>query len=416
MDPISSAASILAVVGATQDGVKISLKFLRIIRRAPRGLQALLDEVTQIEAVLSDVKIACEYGQKSSPALDLLLKKAATKLLQLNKLVHFKLVKAKGGLEVDRLSFARYRGEIAELKDDLTSLRHDITALLCAATLAQANQAKVDLCQISRATMSKAPEHAITIESLSSVQYAMQELFKRIEESQETQRALTNMLGEFRTESPIHTTIRHTTPVLTSNVMTCPGVKLRQEHCSPTTTTQSNTNVGTELVTTVISSSECSRSVPKGTQGRFICHQGFRTRASEIIESDSYFFAKMGQLKALQFHYIDGLASVHDVDTDYRNNALTLAVMYEHLNIARFLLDSGADPNCENFNGLSPIHCVLDLVLKAFDPKSCAALAWLSLFDLDFDNSFGALPCLHRIVLGFSTRELEDELLDHRSQ
>ncbi|MCJ1316497.1 hypothetical protein MMC15_001818, partial [Xylographa vitiligo] len=192
MDPISSPASILAVVGAAQDSVKISLKFLRTIRKALGGLQALLDEVTQIEAVLSDVKNACGHGQESTPALDLLLDKTTTKLLQLNKLIHFKLVRAKETLEVDSLSFARHQGVIAEFKDDLKSLRQDITAALSAANLTQENQAKVDLYQISLATTSITTAHAIAIERLSTVQYAMQGLFQRIEESQETQRALTN--------------------------------------------------------------------------------------------------------------------------------------------------------------------------------------------------------------------------------
>ncbi|MCJ1379650.1 hypothetical protein MMC17_002752 [Xylographa soralifera] len=303
-----------------------------------------------------------------------------------------------------------HQNEIAELKDDLKSLRQDITAVLSAANLAHANQANVELRQVLLATTSKATEYAIAIERLSGVQYAMQGLFQRIEESQETQRALTNVIGGFRTETAIHTAIDHAIPLVMSNVMTYQGDKLRQDYGSPDMTTQSNTNVGVESVTTASSIPERLGSVPRGIQGRSIRRQGFHARALEHV---GQVCPTAGQLETLRFLYTSGLASVHDVDPFQGENALNFAVMNKYLNIARFLLDSGADADCENFVGWSPIHCVLDVVLRDSSPKSCEASAWLSLFDLDFEDSFGALPCLHRIILGLSTRKLEDELFEH---
>ncbi|MCJ1395271.1 hypothetical protein MMC18_008155 [Xylographa bjoerkii] len=508
MDPISSAASVLAMVGAAQDGVKISLKFLRTIKKAPRGLQALLDEVKQIEAVLSDVKHACEYGQKSTVALDLLLNKAAAKLLELEELIHFKLVKAKEGLEVDRLSFARYQGEIAELKDDLKALRHDITAVLSAAGLAQVNQMKADLSQLSLATTSRVTEHAITIETLSSVQHAVQALFLRIEDSQETQRALTSMLGEFRTETAVHTATHPTMSTATSNATNLQRSKLQQEPNPVPTTTQLNTNMGTETVTTASFNLEHPRSVLGGSQDHSPRRQRFHTRALKfvgqacpaacpcpchrktllstpwvtrtlvgklsitytglsllstactvkscrrslmssisisyalpawvanrmlsvwyksapitgpelllktrrIIETNSYFWVQSGDLEVLRSMYIRGQASVHDVNTLFGENALAIAVRCRQLNVARFLLNSGADVNCESYAGLTPIDQLLEFVLCRLEPESCEASDWLAIFGLEFEDFYGALPCLHRIVLGFSTRELPNELLEH---
>ncbi|MCJ1402547.1 hypothetical protein MMC11_005767 [Xylographa trunciseda] len=421
MDPISSVASILTVVGAAQDGAKISLKFLKTLKKAPLGLQALLDEVAQIEAVLSDVKNACEYGQRSTAALDLLLTKAATKLLQLNELIHFKLVKPREALEVDRQSFARYQGEVAELKDDLKSLRQDITAVLAAANLVQANQVRLELSQV--------------------LQYAVQGLFQRIEESQDTQRALTSLLGEFRRERAVHTAAHTTIPVVTSDAVTCQINEFTEEPGFPATAAQSDSMIGTGTVTTAASNLESPRSVCRGIQDRS------PRRASEInyalplwianrmlsvwyksapftgpelllktrrmIVTSSYVHAERGLLEPLRQMYIDGQASIHDVDPIYGKNALATAVLYQRLSVTQFLLNAGADVNCENFEGWSPADYMQEMVLRQYSSNPCEMSTWLSLFGLDLEGMFQDLPCLHRVVLGFSSRELEDELREH---
>jgi hypothetical protein len=135
MDPLSITASVIAVVGAAQESGKVSLKFLRNLKNAPRELQELIDEVTQIGTVLDDVKSAVEAGGKSTPALDLLLKKAAAKLLELEKLIHYELIKAKEDVRVDRVAWATHQKQVVRFQEQLRNIRHDITTVLSARTL-----------------------------------------------------------------------------------------------------------------------------------------------------------------------------------------------------------------------------------------------------------------------------------------
>ncbi|MCJ1293549.1 hypothetical protein MMC34_005104 [Xylographa carneopallida] len=261
MDPISSTASVLVLVGAAQDAANISLKFLKTIRKAPRGLQALLDEVVRAEAVLMDVKDACQDGQGSTSALNLLLDKARAKLLQLNELIHFKLVKAKAKLEVDRLSFARHQGEVAELKDDLIALRQDITVVLSAASLARTKQIKAHLSEVILAITSMTTEQAFHIGRLPSMALAIQESFPRIEEFQETQQVLTNIRGVICKESATNTAIDDTIPMMTSNGVDDLRSKLQAGYGFSTSMIQSNINMGTGTATTAPSLS-CPLSLP----------------------------------------------------------------------------------------------------------------------------------------------------------
>ena len=281
MDPISSTASVLVLVGAAQDAANISLKFLKTIRKAPRGLQALLDEVVRAEAVLMDVKDACQDGQGSTSALNLLLDKARAKLLQLNELIHFKLVKAKAKLEVDRLSFARHQGEVAELKDDLIALRQDITVVLSAASLARTKQIKAHLSEVILAITSMTTEQAFHIGRLPSMALAIQESFPRIEEFQETQQVLTNIRGVICKESATNTAIDDTIPMMTSNGVDDLRSKLQAGYGFSTSMIQSNINMGTGTATTAVYSPERSRSVLREFQDHLPRRQAFQAQAFE---------------------------------------------------------------------------------------------------------------------------------------
>ena len=135
MDPLSITAGVIAVVGAAQDAGKSSLKFLRTVKNAPGELQDLIHEVDQIEAVLEDVKDAVESSQRSSRALNLLLERAKEKLVELDKLIHYELVKPKEVVRVDRVAWATHQKHVVRLREELRNIRHDITAVLAAGSL-----------------------------------------------------------------------------------------------------------------------------------------------------------------------------------------------------------------------------------------------------------------------------------------
>ena len=208
MDPLSAGASAITVLGAALSVAKLSLQFLKTIKKAPKAIQDLIDEVKQIDAILSDVKDACQHGQQWSASLELLLPRAKAKLQDLDELIHFRLVKAKENVEVDRFAFAKHQGKVYGLKEDLRNLRQDITTALSAATLGQAAQANKSASNLRRdiTTALSAATLGQTVQAnklaLHSYAHVLQGLFQRIEESPEIQQSLTRLEGFLREISP----------------------------------------------------------------------------------------------------------------------------------------------------------------------------------------------------------------------
>ena len=208
MDPLSAGASAITVLGAALGATKVSLQFLKTIKKAPKALRDLIDEVKQIDAILSDVKGACQHGQQCSASLELLLPRAKAKLQDLNELIHSQLVKTKENVEVDRFAFAKHQGKVYGLKEDLRNLRQDITTALSAAILgqaAQANKSASNLRQdLTTALSAATPGQAVQTNkhTLDSYAHVLQGLFQRIEESPKIQQSLTRLEGFRRENTP----------------------------------------------------------------------------------------------------------------------------------------------------------------------------------------------------------------------
>ena len=97
-DVLSFAASIIAVLGAAE-GVAKTLSRIRSIRNAPDELLALTNEVSDLQIILSDVQgyvrttQAPQISQEHLQHLSKFVNRAKEKLLQLDELVHYKVLK-----------------------------------------------------------------------------------------------------------------------------------------------------------------------------------------------------------------------------------------------------------------------------------------------------------------------------------
>ena len=97
-DPLSITASIIAVVTAAE-GVSKTLAKIKNAQRAPSELLALVNEVSDLRVILSDVdshlRRDAERALLSDPLQHMatLLQRAKNQLLQLDQLIQYQLVK-----------------------------------------------------------------------------------------------------------------------------------------------------------------------------------------------------------------------------------------------------------------------------------------------------------------------------------
>lgn len=106
MEPLSAAASIIAVVGAARKAAE-GLQSLKAIKDAPKELEGLLLEFSQIEIILHSYRNLPTKCEERSRDLATILDIAERKFDELDKLVHYTLTKAGDNKQVDRLQWVR---------------------------------------------------------------------------------------------------------------------------------------------------------------------------------------------------------------------------------------------------------------------------------------------------------------------
>ena len=129
MEPLSAAASILAVVGAARKAAE-GLHRLKAIKNAPKELEDLLLEFSQIEIVLQSYKNLPTNFQERSPNLATIRGLAENKFDELDKLVHYTLTKAGSNEQVDRLQWVRKRLDTERLREQLGQILVTLYTLL----------------------------------------------------------------------------------------------------------------------------------------------------------------------------------------------------------------------------------------------------------------------------------------------
>ena len=129
MEPLSAAASILAVVGAARKAAN-GLQSLKAIKDAPKELEDVLLEFSQIEILVQSYKNLPTNFQERSSNLATILGIAENKFNELDNLVHYTLTKAGSNEQVDRLQWIRKRLDTERLREQLGQTLVTLNTLL----------------------------------------------------------------------------------------------------------------------------------------------------------------------------------------------------------------------------------------------------------------------------------------------
>ena len=130
-DPLSITASIIAVVGAAE-GVTKTLAKIKSIRNAPDELLALINEVSDLKLIISDIQNHIVIQRAQIPQTELqnistLIKRAKDKLLELDQLIQYRLVKPESDqIKVSRREWLRAKAVIERFRQDLRDIRLNI--------------------------------------------------------------------------------------------------------------------------------------------------------------------------------------------------------------------------------------------------------------------------------------------------
>jgi len=139
MDPLSVTASVLTVLGAAGTVLR-SLEKTRSFRKAPEEVHALIEEVSDLRTVLGGVETLLRERRENDRSLDgallglsVLLGRAKNKLLELDSVVHYRLIKhqhTKSGFEVARSKWVREKSAVASIQQALRDIRLNLATAL----------------------------------------------------------------------------------------------------------------------------------------------------------------------------------------------------------------------------------------------------------------------------------------------
>ncbi|KAF6220800.1 hypothetical protein HO133_002480 [Letharia lupina] len=191
MEPLSVGASVIAVVGATAKVIK-GIRRLKALQDAPRELDDLLAEISQLELVLQAVQRAHE-----NPGVELgrLLEMARRILVDFESLIEYKLTEAGTSNKVDRWQWTRSSKDVERLRGQLRDVTANLVALVGVNT---SSLESITLDQVSRVTNQTLSEHRQLSNQILPILPALAHLVQLLEESPSTQSALAGSLGTVR--------------------------------------------------------------------------------------------------------------------------------------------------------------------------------------------------------------------------
>ena len=136
MDPLSAAASVIAVVGAIA-GVSRSVKKIASLRAAPEAVLTLNNEISDLQVVLRAIETTLQTNTNaidflSSDSLHQPLNRAKEKLLELSIILEYQIIKVGDGgeLTINSLAWARKYSKIKGIQNDLRLIRLNLATIL----------------------------------------------------------------------------------------------------------------------------------------------------------------------------------------------------------------------------------------------------------------------------------------------
>ena len=136
MEPLSVTASVLAVVGAAKEATK-GLAKVRAMLYAPAELSSLVNEVSDIQAILSQVahfsnQLEEERLRGPVVALKSHLSRADAQLRALNDLISSEMLKVRtnGTIRLSRGAWIRLKPDVDLMQKELRNVRENIGTAL----------------------------------------------------------------------------------------------------------------------------------------------------------------------------------------------------------------------------------------------------------------------------------------------
>ena len=132
MEPFGAVSGGLEVVSVVTNVGKTSYKVLKRMRNAPQEFQELVDDALELHQLFRNLKDV-EFDQPPGFPHEM-VERGRRKLLELNKLIDYKLIKPGDSPEVDRKSWARHKAHAQALVQTVRVSQQTIMAKLSADT------------------------------------------------------------------------------------------------------------------------------------------------------------------------------------------------------------------------------------------------------------------------------------------
>jgi ankyrin repeat protein len=469
MEALGAVSSALAVADAAAVGVRKTVMTLRRLKKAPQELHDLLE---QVEGITFVVKAVSEVPAITDAAQGLveLLNQLKRQLLELEQLIHFKLVKPKGELEVDRIAWVRHLSEISNRLGSISKTTNYLAIILSAMTFLQSTrlQRQVEHCSVATGSSPRDQSHAISslagkLDGLTLLCEQIQRSLSNVDKISKAMEPLQQMVAQIshrghHSEEKCSQLIPRSAPSNTSpnsdllpgrvsvrlnnrrgtpDTLTCP--KSCRCQCHKRRTLQLPSSLRYWLGTLNVSVANpryiqlpcnvprCRRRADMSVTIQYVFPSWFaaemisayykRTtwgsvdrliRVVQIVETDAFCFTRKGNLPSLRDLYSKGRASIHDVSPMSGYTALIEAIMSLEFDVIRFLLKNGADTTQGDLYGIDANTTALE---RYFNPKRQTLVDGLcAFFDINGIMEEQQFTLIHRIILGRSNYNLADAL------
>lgn len=466
MDPLSISVSVLAVIGAAGFVVKT----VKAIDHAPQELIGISNAAKALETTLEDINRLQSAGHKLSQGLIFHIQRSEEKLLSLSR-----YLEDHGRTSPNKLRspiyYIRYQEKLRDYEKQLREVRDDLGLALSAVTYGQTGRIEVDLQQLvisRRSTRQDLAEQKVQLEYLAKkteemgqAQIQMAKLLESIKNQGSSNHDEELVKDSSATVVQLHHSIQmekelekleplgeqelkgsvlpaqntHTRANLQClSVCRCACHK-RRRLCTPQSTRDwfgslsvTFSEIGTLSSDCTVSS--CARNLSPSASISVTLPSWLASsiisvwlksapiegpklllRSSRIIETPAYYTAEQGNLTALRQLYAEGRAGIHDANPVSGRNTLFDGVFRGHLDVVRFLLDSGADMEMPDFCGFTPRDLAFQRVHTACPPELASQLRILFSLE-DFPEDLD-LTTIHRIVLRMSKLALAEYLSEH---
>ncbi|RFU26989.1 hypothetical protein B7463_g9348, partial [Scytalidium lignicola] len=446
MDPLSIAASIIALIGAAKGSVE-GLKKLRQFYKAPAEIDALINEIEDLRLLIADMNIT-EYEHMlctDNPALSKLLGNAKEQLIKLDKIMEYRL-RPRGSSS--RIGWTRASSKITGIRSSVREIKSNLVLQLVRLSTTQGYRTfsylgRVDLSlqQVSLSTQSM----LIKQDSLEERLQNLFEASQNISPGSSSINSISNVTQDAHTEilsssdqsfvelqaaryvdhncdrwckCACHMKKKWASPqvfdlVVGQLLLGYTGFIRPHQKCSKLSCRQQSdlkTQVTYRFPSWFVALSISIMIAKRAMQTPEMLVRVLRVRP--YGSTDLFRFATHGNIGKLQDLFNNGEASPWDVQPDGRN-ALHFSFGQYNLDTCRFLISKGIDVNFEDQNQKSALSHAWDGVLSRVTRHGQPVATIEQLREIFGDSDYldsQRFNKLHRLVIGLDHGDLEATL------